>query len=110
LHQTAKELEPESDTQLQQSAGNLLLSISNSPDVLEKTENVVMKLTADAVNVMRCQVEQKVQYLNVDHKVQELCQQDGLAKMRSVEIQMENEGLSQEKELHLKSSGRLVLR
>jgi hypothetical protein len=112
LHQAAKELQPESDSQLelQQSAGTSLLSKSNSRDVVQKAENVMMNLTTEAINLMRCQVEQKVQYLNIDHKVQELCQQDGQAKMRSVGIQMENEGLSLEKDLHLRSSGKLALR
>jgi predicted GNAT family acetyltransferase len=112
LHQTAKGLQPESDAQseLQQSAGTSLLSKSNSSNVVQKAENTMMKLTTEAVNLMRCQVEQKVQYLNVDYIVQELCQQDGIAKMRSLEIQMENEGLSHEKELHLKSSGALAIR
>jgi hypothetical protein len=111
LHQPVKDLQPESDTQLelQQSAGTSLLSKSDSVDV-QKAENAMMNLTTEAINLMRHQVEQKVQYLNVDHKVQELCQQDEQAKMRSVEIQMENEGLSQEKDLHLRSSGRLALR
>jgi hypothetical protein len=112
LHQAVKELQSESDSQLkmQQSAGSSLLSKSSSPDVVQKAENVMMKLTTEAINLLRCQVEQKVQYLNVDNKVQELCQQDGQAKMRSLEIQMENEGLSLEKDLHLRSSSRLALR
>lgn len=112
LHQTAEGLQPESDTQseLRQSAATSLLSKSNSPDVVQKAENTMMKLTTEAINLLKCQVEQKVQYLNVDHKVQELCQQDEIAKMRSLEIQMENEDLSQEKDLHLRSSGGLALR
>ncbi|XP_023702685.1 ankycorbin isoform X2 [Cryptotermes secundus] len=110
LHQTAEGLHPESDahSELRQSAETLLLC--KSPVVVQKAENTVMELTTEAINLMKYQVEQKVQYFNVDHKVQELCQQDGIAKMRSLEIQMENEDLSQEKDLHLRSSGGLALR
>jgi hypothetical protein len=112
LHQTAKGLQPDSDTQseLRQNAATSLLSKSNSPDVVQEAESVITKLTTEAINLMRCQVEQKVQYLNVDYKVQEFCQQDGIAKMRSLEIQMENEGLSQEKDFHMRSRSGLALR
>jgi hypothetical protein len=68
------------------------------------------KVTTEAINLMRCQIEKKVQYLNIDYKVQKLYQQDGIARMRSLEIQMENEGLSQEKDKELRSNDGLALR
>lgn len=113
MHQAENGLQPEPDVRLekhQEYAGTSLLSESNHSDLVQKAESVVTKVTAEAVNLMKCQVEKKVQYLNIDHKIKELCEHDRIGKMRSIEIQMENEGLSQEKDVELRSSDRLALR
>jgi hypothetical protein len=112
LHEAENGLRPEPHvySECLEYAGTSLLSESNNPDLAQKAENIVTKVTLDAINVMKCQVEKKVQYLDIDYKLKELCEQDRIAKMKSIEIQMENEGLSQEKDLELRSSDGLASR
>lgn len=122
--QNYNHLQPYSDPNVQQrqqlcEAGNGLqleadaqseLQQCDNIDLVQKAESVMTKVTTEAINLMRCQIEKKVQYLNIDYKVQKLYQQDGIARMRSLEIQMENEGLSQEKDKELRSNDGLALR
>ncbi|XP_021942021.1 coiled-coil domain-containing protein 186-like isoform X2 [Zootermopsis nevadensis] len=112
LHQAENGLQPDPDVGLehQEYAGTSLLCESNHPDLVQKAESVVTKVTAEAINLMKYQVEKKIQYLDIDYKIKELYEQDKIAKIRSIEIQMENEGLSQEKDLELKSYDRKAVR
>lgn len=112
MHQAENGLQPDPDVGLehQEYAGTSLLCESNHPDLVQKAESVVTKVTAEAINLMKYQVEKKIQYLDIDYKIKELYEQDKIAKIRSIEIQMENEGLSQEKDLELKSYDRKAVR
>jgi len=108
LDQVSNALQPESE--LQQNTEIALPSASSGAEVVQMAENVMKTATTEAINLMRYQVEKKVEFVIVDCKVQELCQEDGAAKMRCLKIQMDNEALSQEKDNLLKSCSGLASR
>jgi len=108
LDQVSNALQPESE--LQQNTEIALPSASSGADVVQTAENVMKTATTEAINLMRYQVEKKVEFVIVDCKVQELCHEDGAAKMRCLKIQMDNEALSQEKDNLLKSCSGLASR
>jgi hypothetical protein len=112
LHEAERGLHHEADVHLehQENAGAMLVSESDHSDIVQKAESVITKVTADAIDLMKYEVEKKVHYVNTDSKITELYEEDKIAKTRSIKIQMENEGLSREKDLLLKSSDRLALR
>jgi hypothetical protein len=102
--------EPHAESEIQQNTEIALPSAISGADVVQKAENVMKTATTETINLMRYQVAKKVEYVIVDCKVQELCQEDGAAKMRCLKIQMNNEALSQEKDGLLKSCSGLALR
>jgi hypothetical protein len=112
LDQASNTLQPEQhvESEIQQNAGIALPYESSGTDVVQKAENIMKTATTEAIKLMRYQVEKKVEFVVGDCKVQELCQEEGEAKMRCLKIQMENETLSQEKDSCLKSCGGLALR
>jgi len=107
---SALQSEPHVESEIQQNTEIALPSASSGTDVVQKAENVVKTATTEAINLMRYQVEKKVEFVIADCKVQELCQEDGAAKMRCLKIQMDNETLSQEKDNLLKSCSGLASR
>ena len=98
----ALQSKPHVESEIQQNTEIGLPSTNSEADVVQKAENVVKTATTEAINLMRYQVEKKVEFVIVDCKVQELCEEDGAAKMRCLKIQMDNETLSQEKDNLLK--------
>jgi len=106
----ALQSEPHVESEIQQNTEIALPSTSSGADVVQKAENVMKTATTEAINLMRYQVEKKVEFVIVDCKVQELCQEDGAAKMRCLKIQMDNEALSQVKDNLLKSCSGLTSR
>jgi len=112
LDQASNALQPEPhvESEIQQNTVIALPSASSGTDVVQKAENVVKTATTEAINLLRYQVEKKVEFVAVDCKVQELFQEDGAAKLRCLKIQMDNEALSQEKDNLLKSFSGLASR
>ena len=112
LEQVSNAIQPEPhvEPEIQQNTGIAMPSESSGANVVQKAENVMKTATTEAINLMRYQVEKKIEFVIGDCKVQELCQEDGAAKMRCLKIQMENEALSQEKDSLLKSVSGQVLR
>jgi hypothetical protein len=106
----ALESEPHVESEIRQNTEIALPSASIGAYVVQKAETVVKTATIEAVNLMRYQVEKKVEFVIADCKVQELCQEDRAAKMRCLKIQMDNEALSQEKDNLLKSYSGLTSR
>jgi hypothetical protein len=107
---SALQSDPHVEPEIQKNTGIALPSAISGADVVQKAENVVNTATTETINLMRYQVAKKVEYVIVDCKVQELCQEDGAAKMRCLKIQMDNEALSQEKDSLMKSCSGLALR
>lgn len=112
LDQASNALQPEQhvESEIEQNTGIVLPYEKSGTDVVQKAENVMKTATTEAINLMRYQVEKKVEFVVLDCKAQELCQEEGAAKMRCLKIQMENEALSQEKDSYLKSCGELAVR
>jgi len=112
LDQVSSALQPEPhvESDIQQNNEIALPYASSGADAVQKAERVMKTATTQAINLMRYQVEKKVEFVMDDCKVQELCQEDGAAKMRCLKIQMNNEALSQGKDNLLKSCGGLASR
>jgi hypothetical protein len=112
LDQVSNALQPEPHVQseIQQNSATALPSASSGTDVVQNVENVIKTATTEAINLMRYQIEKKLEFVIVDCKVQELCQEHGAAKMRCLKIQMDNEALSQVKDNLLKACSGLASR